>query len=188
MKKHSNIIDRIWEKFKKGLTFIMCFILILSLLVLFRCKSRTERIKEHREKRQSAKVAAEINAIESVKNPVYTIQGKNKTLELPMQITDKGKLVSVTLGDTIFGFQLTQEDTEFTISPQGALAWHEKGILTAEKLDGEETISLRHVRIGNCELPEVNAKIVQGQEFPYLMGQKTWKALLSSLSSERPSE
>lgn len=172
------------KKLVRYLTGGLIFLLFLGFLMLFRCKSRTERLKEHREKRQSAKVAVEINAIESVKNPVYTIHGKNKTLELPMQITDKGKLVSVTLSDTIFGFQLTQEDAEFSISPQGALTWYEKGILTAEELDGEETISLRHVRIGNCELPEVNAKIVQGQEFPYQMGQKTWKALLSSLPSE----
>lgn len=188
MKKHSGIVDRMWKKCKNGSTFIMCFLLILPLPVLFGCKPRGKRIKEYREKREKEKVMSEIRAIESNKNPVYTIQGKNKTLELPMQITDKGRLVSVTLNDTIIGFQLTQENTELTISPQGALAWYEKGILTAEELDGEKTISLRHVRIGNCELPEVHAKIVQGQEFPYQMGLKTWNALLSSLSSEHLSE
>ena len=32
---------------------------------------------------------SEIRAIESNKHPVYTFQGKDKTLELPMEITDK---------------------------------------------------------------------------------------------------
>ena len=83
---------------------------------------------------------SEIRAIESNKHPVYTFQGKNKTLELPMEITDKGKLVSVIVNGSKTCFQLSDEDSEFTVSPQGVLAWHEAGVLTTEEIGGEETI------------------------------------------------
>lgn len=139
-----------------------------------------------------------IKAIESDKNPVYTIHGKNKTLELPMEVTDKGKLVSVVWNGHKTGFELSDEESEFTVSPQGILAWYESGLLTAEEMGGEETISkleenivsdslnicLLNVQIGNCTLPEVNVRIVQGQEFPYCMGLKAWNMLLASLSSD----
>ena len=46
---------------------------------------------------------SEIRAIESNKHPVYTFQGKDKTLELPMEITDKGKFVSV---KPVFNYQM----------------------------------------------------------------------------------
>ena len=51
---------------------------------------------------------SEIRAIESNKHPVYTFQGKDKTLELPMEITDKGKLVSVIVNGskTVFNYQM----------------------------------------------------------------------------------
>ena len=61
---------------------------------------------------------SEIRAIESNKHPVYTFQGKDKTLELPMEITDKGKLVSVIVNGSKTCFQLSDEDSEFTVSPQ----------------------------------------------------------------------
>lgn len=199
MRKTSSTANRIREKCKEYLVSALIFILFLCQLLLFRCKSRGERIREHREKREAAKVMSEIQAIESDKHPVYTIQGKNKTLELPMEITDKGNLVSVIVNGNKTGFQLSDEDSEFTVSPQGALAWHETGVLTTEEIGGEETvwklqeniendsltIRLLNVRIGNCVLPEVNAKIIRTQEFPYLMGTKAWNMLLSSLSSEQ---
>lgn len=142
---------------------------------------------------------SEIQTIESNKHPVYTIQGKNKTLELPMEITDKGKLVSVIVNGSKTGFQLSDEDSEFTVSPQGVLAWHETGLLTTEEIGGEETIRelkenivndsltirLLNIQIGNCVLPEVNVRVNQTQEFPYLMGMKAWNMLLSSLSADQ---
>lgn len=168
-------------------------------LILFRCKSRNGRIREHREKIKTAKVMSEIRAIESNKHPVYTFQGKDKTLELPMEITDKGKLVSVIVNGSKTCFQLSDEDSEFTVSPQGVLAWHEAGVLTTEEIGGEETIRqlkentvndsltvhLFNIRIGNCVLPEVNVRITQTQEFPYLMGIKAWNMLLLSLASDK---
>lgn len=199
MRKASFFAKRIREKCIEYLVSALIFILILCLLLLFRCKSRGERIREHREKIEGARVTAEIQAIESDKHPVYTIQGKDKTLELPMEITDKGKLVSVIVNGSKTGFQLSDEDSEFTVSPQGVLAWHETGLLTTDEVGGEETIRklkenivndsltirLLNVQIGNCVLPEVNVRIIQAQEFPYLMGMKAWNMLLSSLSSEQ---
>ena len=145
---------------------------------------------------------SEIRAIESNKHPVYTFQGKDKTLELPMEITDKGKLVSVIVNGSKTCFQLSDEDSEFTVSPQGVLAWHEAGVLTTEEIGGEETIRqlkentvndsltvhLFNIRIGNCVLPEVNVRITQTQEFPYLMGIKAWNMLLLSLASDKEFE
>ena len=95
MRKSSSSLNRLREKCKDYLVSVLIFILLLCLLILFRCKSRNGRIREHREKIKTAKVMSEIRAIESNKHPVYTFQGKDKTLELPMEITDKGKLVSV---------------------------------------------------------------------------------------------
>lgn len=199
MRKTPSSANKFLEKCKDYLVSTLIFILFLCLLLLFRCKSRGERIREHREKIERARVMAEIQAIESNKYPVYTIQGKNKTLELPMEITDKGKLVSVIVNGSKTGFQLSDEESEFTVSPQGVLAWHETGLLTTEEIGGEETIRmlkenlvndsltirLINVQIGNCVLPEVNVSIIQAQEFPYLMGTKAWNMLLSSLSSDQ---
>lgn len=199
MRKASSSANGILQKCKDYLVSALIFILFLCLLLLFRCKSRNARMREHREKIEVAKVTSEIQAIESNKHPVYTIQGKNKTLELPMEITDKGKLVSVIVNGSKTGFQLSGEDSEFTVSPQGALAWHETGLLTTEEIGGEETIRklkenivndsltihLLNVQIGNCVLPEVNVRIIQTQEHPYLIGTKAWNMLLSSLSSDQ---
>lgn len=199
MRKTSSSTNRVREKCKGYLASALIFILFLCLLLLFRCKSRSERIRERREKIEAAKVMSEIQTIESNKHPVYTIQGKNKTLELPMEITDKGKLVSVIVNGSKTGFQLSDEDSEFTVSPQGVLAWHETGLLTTEEIGGEETIRelkenivndsltirLLNIQIGNCVLPEVNVRVNQTQEFPYLMGMKAWNMLLSSLSADQ---
>lgn len=199
MRKSSSSLNRLREKCKDYLVSVLIFILLLCLLILFRCKSRNGRIREHREKIKTAKVMSEIRAIESNKHPVYTFQGKDKTLELPMEITDKGKLVSVIVNGSKTCFQLSDEDSEFTVSPQGVLAWHEAGVLTTEEIGGEETIRqlkentvndsltvhLFNIRIGNCVLPEVNVRITQTKEFPYLMGIKAWNMLLLSLASDK---
>ena len=198
MRKQPSSINRILNKCKDYLISVLIFILFLCFLLLFKCKSRYGYRKERQEKREAAITTSMIKAIESDKNPVYTIHGKNKTLELPMEVTDKGKLVSVVWNGHKTGFELSDEESEFTVSPQGILAWHESGLLTAEEMGGEETISkleenivsdslnicLLNVQIGNCTLPEVNVRIVQGQEFPYCMGLKAWNMLLSSLSSD----
>ena len=82
---------------------------------------------------------------------------------------------------------------------RSVLAWHEAGVLTTEEIGGEETIRqlkentvndsltvhLFNIRIGNCVLPEVNVRITQTQEFPYLMGIKAWNMLLLSLASDK---
>ena len=186
MRKQPSSINRILNKCKDYLISVLIFILFLCFLLLFKCKSRYGYRKERQEKREAAITTSMIKAIESDKNPVYTIHGKNKTLELPMEVTDKGKLVSVVWNGHKTGFELSDEESEFTVSPQGILAWYESGLLTAEEniVSDSLNICLLNVQIGNCTLPEVNVRIVQGQEFPYCMGLKAWNMLLSSLSSD----
>ena len=149
MRKQPSSINRILNKCKDYLISVLIFILFLCFLLLFKCKSRYGYRKERQEKREAAITTSMIKAIESDKNPVYTIHGKNKTLELPMEVTDKGKLVSVVWNGHKTGFELSDEESEFTVSPQGILAWYESGLLTAEEMGGEETISKLEENIKN---------------------------------------
>ena len=125
---------------------------------------------------------SEIRAIESNKHPVYTFQGKDKTLELPMEITDKGKFVSVIVNGSKTSFQLSDEDSEFTVSLQGVLAWHEAGVLTTEEIGGEETIRQLKENAVNDSLTVHLFKINFNQFFIIFFG-KTFNGIcLSCLS------
>lgn len=198
MRKKSFFNSRILQEWKQHVYVVLVFIAILALLVIFQCKPRGRYGRQAYKQEKS--YTMEFKGIESTKNPVYALRIGDKVLQLPMETTDKGKLVSVILNGTKTGFELSEKQTGFTVSPQGILTWHDEGLLTVEEIGGEETlrklhennigdslnIRLHNVRIGNCVLSEVNVKVVQGQEFPYRMGLKVWEMLL--LSSPSPQE
>ena len=82
MRKQPSSINRILNKCKDYLISVLIFILFLCFLLLFKCKSRYGYRKERQEKREAAITTSMIKAIESDKNPVYTVYNNRKVSQI----------------------------------------------------------------------------------------------------------